>query len=86
LLPRSQNQIKITSGRNFLRAGDHLFNKHFQTSISMASSTILREIAELSNPSALDYDPEDLVPDYEVSESDEPEDVNAGREHYVQVR
>jgi hypothetical protein len=52
----------------------------------MASSTILRKIAELSNPTALDYDPEDIVPDYEVSDSVEPEDVNAGREHYVQVR
>ena len=52
----------------------------------MASSTILREIAELSNPSALDYDPEDIVPDYEASDPNEPEDVDAGREHYVQVR
>lgn len=52
----------------------------------MASSRILREIAELSNPSVLDYDPEDIVPDYEASDSVEPEDANAGREHYVQVR
>ena len=56
------------------------------TIASMPSSTILKEIAELSNPSALDYDPEDILPDYEASDSDEPEDVDAGREHYVLVR
>jgi hypothetical protein len=49
------------------------------------SSSILREIAELSNPNPVDYDPEDIVPDYEASES-EDEDVDAGREHYIEVR
>ena len=48
------------------------------------TSSILREIAELSNPNPQDYDPEDIVRDYESS--DDGEDVQAGREHYVPVR
>lgn len=53
------------------------------------SSVILKEIAELSNPAPRDFDPEDIVPDFEDSGSedeDENEDENAGREHYVSVR
>jgi hypothetical protein len=47
-------------------------------------SAILREIVELSNPAPKEFDPEDIVPDFEASESEEDE-VEAGREHYVQV-
>jgi hypothetical protein len=50
------------------------------------SSVILREIAELSNPAPRDFDPEDIAPDFEPSDSDEVEDGDAGREHYVSVR
>jgi hypothetical protein len=55
----------------------------------MKSSSILKEIAELSNPRYLDYDPEDIAPDYKsVSENSDQEqdDVHTGREHYVSVR
>jgi protein AATF/BFR2 len=50
------------------------------------SSAILREIAELSNPAPVDFDPEDIQPDYEDSDDDVREDADAGREHYAQVR
>ena len=50
------------------------------------SSVILKEIAELSNPAPRDFDPEDIVPDFEDSGSEvENEDEDAGREHYVSV-
>jgi protein AATF/BFR2 len=49
------------------------------------TSSILKEIAELSNPLPKDFDPEDIVPDFESSESDFEEDADAGREHYVEV-
>jgi hypothetical protein len=50
------------------------------------SSSILRDIAELSNPNPEDFDPEDISRDYESSDDDSAEDVDAGREHYVDVR
>ena len=50
------------------------------------SSVILREIAELSNPAPRDFDPEDIAPDFDASGSDDGEDQDAGREHYVSVR
>jgi hypothetical protein len=50
------------------------------------SSSILRDIAELSNPNPEDFDPEDIARDYESSDDDSAEDVDAGREHYVDVR
>jgi protein AATF/BFR2 len=50
------------------------------------SSVILREIAELSNPAPRDFDPEDIAPDLESSDSEEGEDQDTGREHYVSVR
>ena len=50
-------------------------------------SSILREIAQLSNPDHLDYDPEDIVPDFGESDSDPEENAtSAARQHYVQVR
>ena len=50
-------------------------------------SSILREIAQLSNPDHLDYDPEDIVPDFGDSDSDPEENAaSAERQHYVQVR
>jgi hypothetical protein len=49
-------------------------------------SSILRDIAELSNPNPRDFDPEDIAPDFEQSESDLEDDSDAGREHYVTVR
>ena len=50
------------------------------------SSVILKEIAELSNPAPRDFDPEDIVPDFEDSGSEEQDgDEDAGREHYVSV-
>jgi hypothetical protein len=49
-------------------------------------SSILRDIAELSNPNPRDYDPEDIAPDFEESDSDVDEDSDAGREHYLPVR
>ena len=49
------------------------------------SSVLLKEIAELSNPNPVDYDPEDIAPDYEPSDSDADKDED-GREHYVEVR
>jgi hypothetical protein len=49
-------------------------------------SVLLREIAELSNPNVVDYDPEDIAPDYELSDSDTGKDPDTGREHYVEVR
>lgn len=54
-------------------------------SLPNMGSSILREIAELSNPKPLDFDPEDISRDYESSEED-GEDGEAGREHYVQVK
>jgi hypothetical protein len=50
------------------------------------ASVILREIAELSNPAPVDYDPEDIAPDYDDSDEDVREDADTGREHYVDVR
>lgn len=52
------------------------------------SSSILREIAALSNPTPQDFDPEDIRPEYEGSDSDSDTgiDPTAGREHYVEVR
>ena len=47
--------------------------------------SILREIAQLSNPTPRDYDPEDIAPDFEPSDSDQENDNDAGREHYVDV-
>jgi hypothetical protein len=57
-----------------------------QPSLKM-KSTLLREIAALSNPNPVDFDPEDIAPDVDIS-SDEAEegDVEAGREHYLDVR
>jgi hypothetical protein len=50
-------------------------------------SSILREIAQLSNPDHLDYDTEDILPDFRESDSDQEENAaSAGRQHYVQVR
>ena len=49
------------------------------------TSSILKEIAELSNPAPKDYDPEDLPNDYDDSDSELERDENAGREHYVEV-
>jgi hypothetical protein len=50
-------------------------------------SSILREIAQLSNPDHLDYDPEDIVPDFRESDSDPEENAaSAGRQHYLHVR
>jgi hypothetical protein len=49
-------------------------------------TSILREIAELSNPNPQDFDPEDIAPDFEESDSDVDEDSDAGREHYLPVR
>jgi len=48
-------------------------------------SWILKEIAEFSNPAPKDFDPEDIVADFEASESEGDDDTNAGREHYVEV-
>jgi protein AATF/BFR2 len=53
----------------------------------MPSSSILREIAELSNPQNLDYDPEDIEAEYKASDDDEvADDGDLSREHYVDVR
>ena len=52
----------------------------------MPPSSILREIAKLSNPSGLDYDPEGILPDYEDSDSEASGDIQAGREHFLEVR
>ena len=49
------------------------------------SSSILRAIAELSTPTSRDFDPEDITPDFEPSESDVEDNGSAGREHYVHV-
>jgi protein AATF/BFR2 len=49
------------------------------------SSVILKEIAELSNPAPKDFDPEDLVPDFEDSGSEAADEGDVGREHYVSV-
>jgi protein AATF/BFR2 len=50
----------------------------------MPTKSILREIAKLSNPTPQDYDPEDIAPDFEPSDSDE-DNNDAGREHYLEV-
>jgi len=49
------------------------------------TSSVLKEIAELSNPTPHDYDPEDIAAEYEASDSDTDKEVDAGREHYVEV-
>jgi hypothetical protein len=49
-------------------------------------SSILRDIAKLSNPNPQDFDPEDIAPDFEPSDSDVDEDSDAGRGHYLPVR
>jgi hypothetical protein len=49
------------------------------------TSSILKEIAELSNPNPRDFDPEALAPDYEQVDSDNERDPSSGREHYVEV-
>lgn len=55
--------------------------------MSSSRTSILREIAELSNPRHVDYDPEDIAPDYQDSDNDTDEQAaTSGREHYVQVR
>jgi hypothetical protein len=51
----------------------------------MTSSSILRDIAELSNPNPVDFDPEDILPDFEASDSDAADNIDTGREHYVEV-
>jgi hypothetical protein len=51
----------------------------------MTGKSILREIAELTNPTPTDFDPEDISPDFLPSESEEEENHDSGREHYVQV-
>ena len=56
-----------------------------QPSTAMSRMSILQEIAELSNPTPRDYDPEDIAPDFEASDSDEEKDDDAGREHYLDV-
>ena len=48
-------------------------------------STILKEIAKLSNPNPEDFDPEDLEPDFDKSSDESGDDEEAGREHYVSV-
>lgn len=51
----------------------------------MVSAT-RKETMGSSKLNALDFDTEDIEPDYEPSESDIAEDANAGREHYVEMR
>ena len=51
----------------------------------MVSAT-RKEIMGLSKLRALDFDTEDIEPDYEPSDSDIAEEGNAGREHYVEMR
>jgi len=50
------------------------------------SSSILKKIAELYDPTPRDFDPEDIAPDFEASDSDVERDENRGREHYVDIR
>jgi len=56
-----------------------------QPSTAMSRMSILQEIAELSNPTPRDYDPEDIAPDFEASDSDEEKDDDVRREHYLDV-
>jgi protein AATF/BFR2 len=57
-------------------------SRHF---FSPGMSRILKEIAEFSNPAPKDFDPEDIMAEFEASESEVDDDINAGREHYVEV-
>jgi len=70
---------------DFFRVADR-YEKLPKFCLKAMGSSILREIAELSNPHHVDYDPEDIAPDYQDSDSDQDEDPTSGREHYVQVR